>query len=155
MQTHHRPKVTSLACGLLLLAGMTGAKATDVFACVSPGCVQEIPIHVEAVFLDDLSAPALQRYAWAYQVTIRNRTDVPVTLMRRYWRVINGLGGVEEVSGDGVLGLQPFIEPDGMHRYTSWVVLTTPQGLMEGHYEMETPDGTVLRTRIPPFELSM
>jgi ApaG protein len=107
------------------------------------------------VFLDDLSAPALQRYAWTYQVTIRNRTDVPVKLMRRYWRVVNGLGGVEEVSGDGVLGLQPLIESGAMHRYLSWVVLTTPQGMMEGHYEMEALDGTVFRARIPPFEFGM
>jgi ApaG protein len=147
--------VIALAFGLVSLAGPGGAGAADAFSCASPGCVREIPIEVDVVFLDDLSAPAEQRYAWAYQVTIRNRTDVPVTLMRRYWRVINGMGSVEEIAGDGVLGLQPLIEPAGMHRYTSWVVLTTPQGLMEGHYELEASDARVLRARIPPFELTM
>ena len=57
------------------------------------------------------------------------------------------------VEGEGVVGLQPFIPPGGVHEYESFCVLKSPEGYMEGEYFFEREDGTTFAAAIPRFEL--
>ena len=112
-----------------------------------------IRITVQAMYLDDRSAPDDNSYAFAYQVTIANEGHGRVQLMRRHWIITDGNGEVREVEGPGVVGEQPVLDDGEAHQYTSGAVLTTPVGTMEGTYEMHEPDGRVFRARIPRFAL--
>jgi len=62
---------------------------------------------------------------------------------------------VQEVEGEGVIGEQPVIPPDGEHRYNSFCVLETPVGCMEGSYQMVAEDGTAFEALIPAFTLAV
>ena len=62
-------------------------------------------------------------------------------------------GRAEEVSGEGVVGEQPVLEPGGSFEYTSGTPLPTPSGIMLGSYEMEDTLGGRFSVTIPAFSL--
>jgi ApaG protein len=113
-----------------------------------------ISIQVKTQYLAEHSAPAAQRYAFAYTVTVTNNGDAPVQLLRRHWIITNGNRKVEEVRGDGVVGQQPWIAPQDSFHYTSGSVMETPVGTMEGSYELQFENGATFMAMIPRFTLS-
>ena len=70
-----------------------------------------ITVTVRPVFLDEQSAPAENRYVWAYFVRIENGSDRTVTLRSRWWHITDARGRVQEVRGAGVVGEQPRLPP--------------------------------------------
>jgi ApaG protein len=58
------------------------------------------------------------------------------------------------VDGEGVIGQQPLLAPGDSHEYSSYCVLRSPVGYMEGHYTFSRPDGSRFRVDVPRFELS-
>jgi ApaG protein len=63
---------------------------------------------------------------------------------------------VNEVEGEGVIGVQPVIQPGGVHAYSSYCVLTTEIGRMQGTYLMQRQDDkTLFDVRIPAFILTV
>lgn len=113
----------------------------------------KISITVNPYFLEDQSEPDDQHYVWAYQVTINNLGKERVLLKNRYWKIIDSNGTKQEVTGEGVVGEQPVLNPGEKFQYTSGTPLTTPSGFMEGHYEMETKNGSKFVATIPKFSL--
>jgi ApaG protein len=113
----------------------------------------DIEVCVEPFFLPEHSEPEESRYVWAYQVTIANHSDRAVKLLSRYWHITDGLGRVQEVRGEGVVGEQPEIEPGDSFRYTSGCPLSTSSGIMVGRYTMESERGEMLDVDIPAFSL--
>lgn len=112
-----------------------------------------IDIVAEPVFLARESDPQANRFVWAYTILITNRSAETVQLTSRYWRIVDGDGRVQEVEGPGVVGQQPILAPGESFRYTSACPLTTPQGVMSGHYVMVAETGLVFRAPIPAFSL--
>ena len=100
-----------------------------------------IRVSVRPQFEQDHSEPGENRYIFSYHVTISNEGKEPVTLLNRHWIIINDDGDREEVSGPGVVGFTPTIQPGEQFDYSSYCPLNTPFGTMEGSYGMETPDG--------------
>lgn len=111
-------------------------------------------INVQTAYLRDQSAPHIHKFVWSYEVTIFNRSDEIVQLLNRFWRITDVTGKVEEVYGAGVIGLQPIIKPGKQFIYTSYCQLLTPQGTMEGHYEMQNLSDEHFAIEIPKFVLS-
>ncbi|WP_018982772.1 Co2+/Mg2+ efflux protein ApaG [Salinimonas chungwhensis] len=114
-----------------------------------------IKVNVKTRHLPEHPANTDEKYAFAYQITIANKSDVPVQLVSRYWLITDGSGKKSEVQGDGVIGKQPTIEPGSSFEYTSGAVLDTPVGTMEGHYHMLTDDGDKFRVPIDVFTLAV
>ena len=114
---------------------------------------KKISITVNPYFLEDQSEPEDQHFVWAYQVTINNLGQESVQLKNRYWKIIDGNGGKQEVKGEGVVGEQPILNPGEKFEYTSGTPLNTPSGFMEGYYEMETKNGIIFEASIPQFSL--
>lgn len=115
----------------------------------------DIEISVLPVYIDERSDPDADRYFWAYRVQILNQGDRPVQLISRYWHITDATGRVEEVSGEGVVGEQPVLEPGIQYEYTSGCPLATPSGIMVGHYEMRCENGSMIRVDIPAFSLDL
>jgi ApaG protein len=113
-----------------------------------------IKISAHAAYLVSQSLPEEQRYMWSYEITIDNQSEEIVQLLNRYWRIIDMTGHVEEVRGPGVIGLQPIIKPGKKFVYTSFCQLATPQGTMEGHYEMQTLEEVRFTAQVPKFVLA-
>ena len=114
-----------------------------------------LAIDVATRYLDDQSDPGQDRYVFAYTINIRNRGSVPAQLLRRHWVITDANGKVQEVSGDGVVGEQPRLEPGEGFEYTSGAVLETDLGVMKGTYAMLADDGTQFDAPIPAFTLTV
>jgi|TARA_B110000495_G_C22963348_1_gene564802 ApaG protein len=114
---------------------------------------KSINITVNPYYLEDQSEPDEQHYVWAYQVTINNLGKESVQLKNRFWQITDSNGSKQEVKGEGVVGEQPVLNPGEKFEYTSGTPLGTPSGFMEGHYEMETKNGSKFVATIPLFSL--
>ena len=112
-------------------------------------------IDVDTRYLDDQSEPEQDRYVFAYTIHIRNSGKVPARLLGRHWVITDANGQVQEVTGEGVVGEQPWLRPGDDFTYTSGAVLETNLGTMHGSYEMLADDGTRFAAEIPAFTLSV
>jgi ApaG protein len=112
-----------------------------------------IRVIVSPAFVPERSDPQQAVYFWAYTVDIINLTPDPVQLLARHWIITDGEGRVEEVRGPGVVGEQPVIPPGQTYRYTSGCPLPTPEGSMQGSYEMTDAQGRAFVVAIPVFAL--
>lgn len=112
-----------------------------------------VKITVLPVYLDAQSEPEENHYLWAYHVRIENLGVETIQLKNRYWLITDAYGRRQEINGKGVVGENPIILPGESFEYTSGTPLTTPSGIMEGHYEMEKMDGENFVVEIPVFSL--
>lgn len=115
---------------------------------------RDIRVSVRAFYLADQSQPEESHFVWAYRVTIENQGPRTVQLLKRSWRITDGLGREQQVHGPGVVGEQPVLEPGESFEYTSGTPLSTPSGFMRGTYHMvETDSGEAFDIAIPAFSL--
>jgi ApaG protein len=110
-------------------------------------------IDVATRYLDEQSEPEQDRYVFAYTIHIRNNGSVPARLLGRHWVITDANGQVQEVTGEGVVGEQPWLRPADDFSYTSRAVLETHLGTMQRSYEMLADDGTRFDAPIPQFTL--
>ena len=114
---------------------------------------RDIEVTVEPYYLAEQSDPEESRYVWAYRVVISNHSDITVQLISRYWNITDESGQVDEVTGPGVIGEQPILNPGDTYEYQSGCPLDTPSGVMFGHYQMVTDNGELFDVAIPAFSL--
>ncbi len=113
-----------------------------------------ITVDVETRYLDQESDPEKERYIFSYTITIKNSGIIAARLLSRYWKITGGNGHEQEVEGDGVIGLHPYLSPEQEFCYTSAAMLDTPVGMMQGHYSMIDDDGERFEVDIPAFMLA-
>lgn len=112
-------------------------------------------VTVKVSFLAEHSDISNSQFAFAYTVTITNTGSVPAQLISRHWIICDANDERREVKGLGVIGEQPMIMPEMEYSYQSHAVINTPNGYMQGSYQMIAEDGTLFETVIPPFTLSL
>ncbi|MCR8934426.1 MULTISPECIES: Co2+/Mg2+ efflux protein ApaG [Pseudomonas] len=115
----------------------------------------KVDVSVVTRYLAEQSQPENDRFAFAYTITVQNNGQIPAKLMSRHWVITDGDGHVEEVRGEGVVGLQPLIDAGKNHVYTSGTVMTTKVGTMQGTYQMLAEDGKRFDAIIKPFRLAV
>lgn len=116
---------------------------------------ENIDVTVRCEYRADSSEPAASRYAFAYHITISNRSDEHAQLISRHWIITDANQHVQEVRGLGVVGEQPRILPGESYEYSSGASIATPVGTMRGAYQMQTEDGTQFEAPVPEFILAM
>lgn len=114
---------------------------------------RDIQVTALPDFLPERSDPLQDRFVWSYTIEIANLGRERVQLLSRRWIVIDAYGRREEVSGPGVVGEQPILEPGETFRYASGCPLSTPSGLMQGTYTMITDSGETFEIEVPAFSL--
>lgn len=113
-----------------------------------------VKISVETFYQQDYSNPIQSEYMFAYRITIENHNDFPVKLHSRHWYIFDSDGSYREVEGEGVVGMQPTIEPGDEYQYVSGCNLHTEMGRMHGTYQMENLHNKQLfEANIPAFEM--
>lgn len=115
----------------------------------------DIRVRVHSTYVESQSDAELNRYVFAYTVTIRNEGVVPARLLTRHWIITDCNGKVQEVRGEGVVGEQPYLQPGEGFQYTSGTILETPVGTMQGSYQLVADDGHTFDAEIAPFTLSI
>lgn len=94
-------------------------------------------------------------YIFVYTVTIHNNSPERIQLLNRYWLITDANDEKTEVVGEGVIGKQPFIESNDSFTYSSYCILKTPVGTMEGHYGVIDKSNKVSDIAITPFSLAL
>ncbi len=115
----------------------------------------ELTVTPHAYYLAQQSKPHQQQFAFAYKITIYNSGRVGIQLIARHWLIIDNKNQIQEVKGLGVVGQQPFLRPGEQFEYTSWALLNTPTGSMQGSYFCVAEDGFRFDAPIPEFALCM
>lgn len=91
---------------------------------------------------------------FAYRITLENNNSFPVKLLRRHWYIFDSTGSLREVEGEGVIGVQPQINPGTQYQYISGCNLKTEMGKMYGTYTMQNLNSnTIFEVTIPVFEM--
>lgn len=114
-----------------------------------------INITADAFFVENESDVTQNRYIFAYTITITNNGKRDAQLLKRHWILTNANGKVDEISGEGVVGLKPLIHAGEGFRYTSSALLETDVGIMQGYYTFRDEQGEMFNAEIEPFTLSI
>lgn len=115
---------------------------------------QGVKITVETGYEDEQSNPVNDHFMFAYRISIENLSDSAVQLKRRQWFIFDSCGIQREVEGEGVVGVQPIIQPGEAYSYISGCQLSTEIGSMSGNYLMSRlADQLDFTVDIPEFEL--
>lgn len=100
------------------------------------------------------SNPSQSKFIHSYTITIENKSQHIVQLLRRHWIIKDAFANTREVEGEGVIGEQPVLRPGQKHSYSSWCPLSTDTGSMSGTYLMERQgDRHQFKVRVPEFFL--
>ena len=113
-----------------------------------------VKVSVQTAYQAEQSNPANGIFLFSYQITIENLTPYTVQLLSRHWHIFDSNGSHREVEGDGVVGLQPVLEPGQSYNYISGCNLKTEIGKMWGTYTfLRMLDQERFNVTIPEFDL--
>ena len=112
-----------------------------------------ITVSVEPSPIPEESRPGEGAYVFAYTVSIENHSGDTVQLMERHWLIESADEQTGEVTGPGVVGLQPTLKPGERFEYTSSTVIKDPIGSMRGSYIFRRREGGFFTVQIPCFKL--
>jgi len=113
-----------------------------------------IKVSAETEYQPAYSSPAQQHYVFTYRITIENMSTYAIKLLSRHWFIHDAGKEIRQVEGEGVVGMQPVIEPGNAHQYVSGCNLKSGMGKMYGTYLMERlMDGKRFRVVIPEFTM--
>ncbi|MCC6370729.1 MAG: Co2+/Mg2+ efflux protein ApaG [Bacteroidia bacterium] len=113
-----------------------------------------IEITVESSFWPKHSLPKENHYFFIYYITIQNKSDYSVQLLRRHWDIADSNGDKRVVEGDGVVGETPVLEPGQKFEYNSGCNLQSEIGYMKGFYTfVKLLDEKEFTVEIPRFDL--
>ncbi|HQW82911.1 MAG TPA: Co2+/Mg2+ efflux protein ApaG [Ferruginibacter sp.] len=113
-----------------------------------------ITISIETYYQPEYSNPVNGEFMFAYRITILNSNAFAVKLLRRHWHIYDSNGSYREVEGEGVVGLQPQIDPGKSYQYISGCNLRSEIGKMHGTYLMENINNKkTFNVIIPAFDM--
>jgi ApaG protein len=115
----------------------------------------DVKIVVETAYQNNKQSATESKHMFAYRIHIENQGEHTLKLLRRNWHIIDSLDGESVVEGEGVVGVQPLLEPGEKYQYVSGCLLSSDIGKMYGTYLMERQiDGLLFEVNIPEFVLS-
>jgi len=118
---------------------------------VTNGIKISIETHLEGMFYKEYR----MQFGFGYRITIENQSNDSVQLQSRFWKIKEVLNDTQMISGEGVVGKQPVLEPGQLYTYESGCILTGPFGAMSGYYNMfNFSTSKSFRVKIPSFKLS-
>ncbi len=113
-----------------------------------------VQITAEPFYQPEESNPINREFMFAYRITIENKNEFPVKLLRRHWHIFDSNGEIREVEGEGVVGVQPTILPSDSYKYISGCNLKSELGKMQGSYLLENlHTKKTFQVIIPAFNL--
>src|ERR1700748_3021345 len=113
-----------------------------------------IEVSVDVRYWPQHSIPRENHYFFVYFITIVNKSEHSVQLLKRHWDIFDSIGDHRVVEGDGVVGETPVIEPGQKFEYNSGCNLISEIGYMKGFYTlMRLFDEKEFNVEIPRFEM--
>lgn len=113
-----------------------------------------IEISVVSKYWPEQSSPKDNLYFFVYYITIENKGNQAVQLIKRHWDIFDSVNDKRVVEGIGVVGETPILEPGEKYEYNSGCNLNSEIGYMKGYYTMKKlVDGSEIEVTIPQFNL--
>ena len=113
-----------------------------------------VKITVTTKFRADLSQVNENIFFFNYHIEMENNNEISLQLMHRDWYIFDSLNKASIVSGEGVIGEQPILNPRETFSYTSGCELTSELGRMRGFYTFKNQlTGQLIQVFIPTFDL--
>lgn len=113
-----------------------------------------IKVSVRSFYKPEYSKPNQQHFVHAYKIIIENKSEHPIQVMTRHWKIFDSVEPIKNVDGEGVVGEKPIIEPGGKFEYVSGCHLKSEIGYMRGFYNVLNPvTKDMLIIAIPKFTL--
>ena len=113
-----------------------------------------VKIDVDTSYQPEYSNPIQSEFLFSYKITITNNNNFPIKLLRRHWFIIDSNCIHKEVEGEGVVGVQPIINPFDAYQYISACNLKSELGKMHGNYQFENlQNNQLFNVEIPEFIL--
>ncbi len=112
-------------------------------------------VTVHPTYLVAESDQHIGRYVFSYTVRIENCSRIIAQLRSRDWTISDSVGEEYHVSGEGVVGQQPILQPSDVHEYRSFCVLKSGHGSMGGYYTFTDSDNNDFEVLIPVFLLTI
>ena len=113
-----------------------------------------IKVSVESTFSERFSSIIANKYIFQYTISITNKSNFSMQLLKREWFIFDSLDFPRVVRGEGVIGEQPIIEPGDTFSYSSSCDLQSTLGRMEGNYVFQNLNTSeILKVKIPTFQL--
>ena len=107
------------------------------------------------VYQPDMATPEDRPHCFAYFITIRNDSDITVTIKGRKWVVHEADGNKTVVEGDGVVGMFPELAPGESFDYHSFHLFGGDWAVATGSYIGVDENGRSVITRIPEFRMEV
>ena len=107
------------------------------------------------VYQPAMETPADRPHCFVYFITIRNDSDLAVTIRGRKWVVTNSSGRVTVVEGEGVVGKTPVLAPGETFSYNSFHLLDTQSAEAEGRFFGTDENGRGIVTRLSKFNMTV
>jgi len=115
-----------------------------------------IKVSVKTKFNGTLYHQFRLRFSFNYQITIENQSHDAVQLISRSWRIFDSLNNIEIIEGEGVIGEKPILASKKSFTYSSFSILCSPLGSMNGFFNMiNFSTSKKFKVLIPSFQLSV
>ncbi len=113
-----------------------------------------IRVRVEPSFNPAHSDAERGRFTFVYHITMTNEGSLAATLCGRQWVIVDAEGARSLVVGPDVVGKTPHLAPGQSFEYSSYCMLPTRWGTMEGHFTFEREDGSTFNALVSRFYLA-
>lgn len=114
-----------------------------------------IQVSVGTEFQEEYSSPLQQHYVFTYRISIENKSNSTIQLLKRHWHIFDSTGAMKEVVGNGVVGNQPILEPGQNYEYVSGCNFKSELGKMKGSYVFKRlVDDHYFEVMIPEFVMN-
>jgi ApaG protein len=113
-----------------------------------------IRITVQSQYVKSHDYPLPGKFLFVYDVLIENVGDTFAQLDSRLWKIVNAHGEVEIITGPGVVGKFPALNPGQSFTYQSFCPLDTEWGTMEGHFVFQREDQSTFKAAVKRFVLA-
>lgn len=115
---------------------------------------QGVQVSVQTKYMQDYSSPDQLHFVFGYKVLIKNNSSDTIQLLNRTWEIFDSAGVNRSVTGEGVIGQRPILEPGQSHEYTSGCNFKSSMGKMVGSYEfIRLSDNKKFDVFIPEFHM--
>jgi ApaG protein len=134
---------------------LAGLNKTIIFTVMVQQITKGIKISVKTEYNGSNYRNNTLYYAFAYFITIENKSSQTVKLTDRFWKIFDSLNYIEVVNGEGVVGQTPILKPNDNYKYSSGCFLKSNSGAMKGFYTMINLDTyEQFKVIVPTFQLT-
>ncbi len=115
-----------------------------------------IKITVKTCFQGTFTKDRKLHFAFRYHITIKNQSNDSVQFNSRWWHIKEVLSESETTIDKGLSGKKMVLKPGESHTYSNGCLLTSPFGLIHGHFNMVNFTSTrKFKVFVPKFRLSV